>query len=124
MELGPRIEERLRTLGMSQSELARRAKVPQTTMNSLVRSSSRSSPHLVRIARELRTTPAYLTGETDDPSAEFPDEFDMSSDERTLIELFRGIAPKDRAAVLQLVRSLATSAATPLLQGEQQGFRR
>jgi phage repressor protein C with HTH and peptisase S24 domain len=52
---------------MSQSELARRVALGQTTINSLIRGDSRTSRHLHRIARELGTTPAYLTGETDDP---------------------------------------------------------
>jgi phage repressor protein C with HTH and peptisase S24 domain len=67
MTLGARIEERLSELGLSQSELARRAELPQSTINSLIRKGRRSSPHLMRIARELLTTPEYLTGDSDDP---------------------------------------------------------
>ena len=72
MELGRRIELRLQVLGISQAELARRADIPQTTVNSLIRSGRRSTPHLVKIARELQTTPAYLAGETDDPALDAP----------------------------------------------------
>ena len=53
---------------MSQAELARRIGVAQATIANLVRERSAGSKHLHAIARELRTTPAYLSGETDDPS--------------------------------------------------------
>ena len=72
MVLGRRIRHRAKQLGLTQAELARRAKVPQSTMNTLVNGNARWSPHLVRIANVLQTTVAYLTGETDDPDANAP----------------------------------------------------
>ncbi len=70
MTLGARIQSRLAALDMSQSELARRLSLAQTTVNSLVRGDSRTSTHLHRIARELQTTPSYLSGEIDDPAVD------------------------------------------------------
>ncbi len=72
MTLGARIEQRRKQLGISQAELARRVGVRQSTMNSLINGSSRSSRSIVRIAHHLHTTPAYLTGETDDPGQDLP----------------------------------------------------
>lgn len=72
MTLAQRIQARIEALGISQSELARRAGVPQTTVNSLVRGQRRSTPHIVRLAQVLQTTPAYLAGETDDASGDAP----------------------------------------------------
>ena len=66
MSVGGRVRDRLAEIGMSQSELARRVSVNQSTIAGLIAGRSRSSAHLHRIARELATTPAYLTGETDD----------------------------------------------------------
>ncbi len=66
--LGDRVEERLKKLGLSQAELARRVKVSQPTINALIRGNNTSSKHLHRIAAELETSPAYLAGETDDNS--------------------------------------------------------
>lgn len=64
--------ERLRKLmeqhGLSQSELGRRVGVTQATIYKLLTGVSYGSKHLHRIARELGTTPAYLTGETNDPA--------------------------------------------------------
>jgi len=69
MSVGARIAERLTATGLSQSELARRVGINQSTINALLRNATRSSAHLHKIARELQTTPAYLEGETDDPAA-------------------------------------------------------
>lgn len=69
MSLGERITLRLQELGMSQAELARRVKITQPSINHLIRKGAGGSAHLHKIARELETTPEYLTGETDNPSA-------------------------------------------------------
>ena len=71
MSLGERLEERLRVVGMSQTELAKRVGTRQSTINSLVKGGSRSSSYLHKIARELQTSVEYLTGETDDPSENY-----------------------------------------------------
>lgn len=68
MTLGERLTEQLAKRGLSQSELGRRIGVSQGTIAHLARGRSVGSKHLHAIARELGTTPAYLSGETDDPS--------------------------------------------------------
>jgi len=114
MSLATRIEERRKAIGISQAELARRIGVRQSTINSLVNGNSRTSRSLVKIARELRTTAAYLSGETDDPESELPDgDIALSSEERDWVDLLRAIPPKERAAALTLVRTIATSASSP-----------
>lgn len=67
MTLGDRIKSRLDALGMSQAALARAVGIAQPSVNHLIKRGAAGSAHLHKIARELRTTPAYLTGETDDP---------------------------------------------------------
>ncbi len=67
MTLGDRIAARLNELGMSQSELARRVGVTQPAIHKLINGTSRSSGVMHLIARALRTTAEYLTGEIDDP---------------------------------------------------------
>lgn len=122
MTVGQRISERLKALRMSQAELARRVGVDQSTINGLVRGSARSSQHLHRIARELRTTPAYLSGETEDPQGDavLPE---ITLEERDWLDMLRVIAPKDRKALMQLARTLATSAlAVAELQGKRHAF--
>lgn len=72
MALGDRIDARLKSLGISQAVLARRVGVSQPTIAHLVKGRSEGSKHLHAIARELQTTPAYLSGEIDDPDEGAP----------------------------------------------------
>ncbi len=64
-----RVREMLVSKGLSQTELARRVSVTQGAIAKIVSSNPSGSSHLHKIARELGTTPEYLTGETDDPSS-------------------------------------------------------
>jgi transcriptional regulator with XRE-family HTH domain len=105
---------------MSQAELARRLKLTQPTISDLVRGDSQSSVHLHKIARELATTPAYLTGETDDPAAEHPEE-QFTSEEREWVDLLRTLPTADRRATVRLLRLAASgvraaSAGVPQVQ--------
>ena len=104
MSLGARIEQRRQAVGISQAELARRVGVRQSTLNSLIRGDSRTSRSLLKIARELQTTAAFLTGETDDPAGEGPQ---LSSASNEMLGLFERLAPADQKALLQLARSLS-----------------
>ena len=72
MIVGERVSELLSRRGLTQAELARRAKLHQSTINGLVRGDQRSSTKIDKIARILATTPAYLEGETDDPDENAP----------------------------------------------------
>jgi len=65
---GDRLAGLMKERGFSQSELARRVGVSQATVWKLIKEPSQGSKHLHKIARILATTPAYLSGETDDPS--------------------------------------------------------
>ena len=67
MILAERMRKRMEECDVSQSELARRVGVSQTTIAKLVSGRGYGSKHLHRIARALATTPAYLDGEIDDP---------------------------------------------------------
>jgi transcriptional regulator with XRE-family HTH domain len=97
---------------MSQSELARRVKLNQSTIAGLITGKARSSAHLHRIARELGTTPAYLTGETDDPEADAPPMPELTGDRRELLEHFDVLPPAQQRLVMELVRSLAGTGVT------------
>lgn len=68
MIVGERLAERMRAAGYNQSSLARAIGVAQQTIGKLVTGQSSSSVHLLKMAQLLKTTPAYLEGETDDPS--------------------------------------------------------
>ena len=67
---GARVQERIVELGLSQAEVARAVKVSPQAIGKIVTGGTRESAKLYQIAKILRTTPEYLTGETDDPSTE------------------------------------------------------
>lgn len=122
MVIGDRIASRMREAGLSQAELARRVGVSQPTIFKLIHSNKKGSTHMHVIARELGTTPAYLMGETDDPDSELPD-YGLTAEEEEALALMRGLVPDDRKAVLQLIRSLATSAQSPAVHSPARLYR-
>lgn len=63
-----RVRQRMDERGLSQNGLAKRIGISQASIAKITGGHSFGSKHLHRIARELGTTPAWLTGETDDPS--------------------------------------------------------
>lgn len=107
---------------MSQAELARRARIPQTTVNSLIREDRRSSPHLVKIATVLQTSPAFLSGETDDPSEEVAATL-YSIEEIEWMEAIRSVDPKERSALLLLAKSLSAHRPSPTLHSTREEYR-
>ena len=70
-DLGGRILQRIEALGLTQSALARRVGITQPAIANLIKRGTGRSAHLHKIAAVLQTTPAYLTGETEDPTANF-----------------------------------------------------
>ena len=93
--------------GFSQAELARRVGVAQPTIFALIHRNKIGSKHIHKIARELGTTPAYLTGETDNPNEDAPAPATLDAESRELVERFTSLTPADRRALLQVARSMA-----------------
>lgn len=92
--------------GLTQSELARRVGVKQPSIGRLLSGQTRSTSVLVEIARELGTTPGYLTGEIDHPQAGSAQP-ELSDDEAQLLEKLRSLSPDDRRLVMSLTKKLA-----------------
>jgi transcriptional regulator with XRE-family HTH domain len=116
MVRGDRIAALMSDLGLTQAELARRVGVKQPTIFGLIHQNKTGSVHLHKVARELGTTPAYLSGETDDPTSQLPDEPELTAEERGLVDCLRLIQSKDRAALIQLARSLAGVCPEPTMR--------
>lgn len=117
-----RIAARMDELGLSQGELARRVGVSQPTIFKVLRGNKAGSRHLHQIARELRTTVAYIIGETDDPTAELPDE-SFSSQERDWIDLLRVVETEDRKAIIRLTRTAAQRSASTTIHDSKLEFK-
>ncbi|MCC2978886.1 helix-turn-helix domain-containing protein [Sphingomonas sp. IC4-52] len=105
--MSARLKQLMELRGLSQSELGRRVGVSQATIYKLLVGESYGTRHLHKIARELLTTPAYLTGETDDPDRDAPPEPLLAHGEQELLNCFRALSPEDHAALTQLARSLS-----------------
>lgn len=104
-----RLKARMAEVGVSQSELGRRIGVSQSAIYHLARGGAQGSKHLHKIARELATTVAYLTGETDDPDSDAPDDGVLSSGARELLAAFDQLPSRDKRALIQIATSLATA---------------
>jgi transcriptional regulator with XRE-family HTH domain len=99
--------------GIGQSELARRIGISQQAIGRLLSGDVRGTKHILAIAREVATTPAYLMEETDDPTREEPDALPLSHEQLELIECYDRLSRADQQAFLQLARSLAGRAPQP-----------
>ncbi len=62
--------EAMRLAGVNQSQLAERVGVKQPSIGRLISGETKTTRALDLIARALNTTPAYLKGETDDPTGD------------------------------------------------------
>lgn len=126
MVCGERIDELLGERGISQSELARRVGLRQSTINYLVSGRSQGSKHLHKIARELGTTAEYLMGETDDPEPDAPagNVVMLDSEARELLRLIERMSAADRRTLVQVARSMAkTPAESDTLHDHHRGYR-
>jgi transcriptional regulator with XRE-family HTH domain len=105
--IGERVKERMEAAKLTQTELARRVRLTQPTINNLIYRNKAGSSHIHKIARELGTTPEYLTGETDDPLRGAPSEPEVSGEEVRLLQIYRQLAKKDRSALKHLIERMA-----------------
>lgn len=112
MVIGERVKARLEAENLSQAELARRVGVSQPTIYGLIHSNKIGTKYLHLVARELRTTPAYLSGETDDPDADAPSPPEYTPDERAWVDYWRALDGDGRDAMVRVVR-LLTAGRTP-----------
>jgi len=62
---------------------------------------------LVKIARELQTTPAYLAGETDDPALDAPAPTLSSEDQEAVLGLYHSLESSGQKAVIEIMRTMA-----------------
>lgn len=113
MVVGARIQQLLEQQGLSQSELARRVGLRQSTVNMLINGHTQGSKHLHKIARVLGTTPAYLNGETNDPLSDSPDLASLTAQEQRLVDIYRDLPDKDRSALKRLIESMARKSPAP-----------
>lgn len=109
-----RLAGRIKASGLSYTKLAKEAGLHQPAISRLLKGQQYGTSRLHQLARALGTTPAYLSGETDDPLADGPSPPMLSHDELEWLNLYRGMNDQQRGAALTLLRPLVDPMATPL----------
>lgn len=113
MDFGNRLRTMRKASGLTQVELAKRARVAQATVSELERGASKAahSETLIALAKVLSCSPEWLSTGKGSPSAP------ISSGNPDLVELaqiFNELPPNLRAALMTTARSLlAASSTTP-----------
>ena len=105
MIIGSRVLERMNACNLSQAALARSVQLSQPTIHGLIHSNKIGSKHIHRIARVLRTTPAYLMGETDDPGTDAVQPL-LNPDEERWLSYWRSLNVDERDALVRVARLL------------------
>jgi len=113
MIVAERLKRRMAEKKVSQAELARRVNLQQSTINDLVHGKSQSSRKIREIARELRTTPEFLEGLSDDPDADISS-LPYSPEELELLDILAKLSPRDREMVREFAERLAGKGGTTL----------
>ncbi|NOW46682.1 hypothetical protein FHW96_002842 [Novosphingobium sp. SG751A] len=92
--------------------LAYEARVPSKVISDLTAGKLPQFLDLYEIARALKVSPEYLAGYTDDASQ---DAFALaySREDLEMLRHIQALSPSDRDSVMQIIQSLATSAASP-----------
>lgn len=103
-------------------ELARRVGVSQQAMWKIFSGQTKRTRFLSDIARELRTTPEYLTGKSNDPSAEalLPD---LTFEQRELLACFDSMDRTDQEMLLAMAMRLAERNAPGRVHARPQSYR-
>lgn len=86
MIIGERLLQRIEEQGLTQAEVGRRVGISQQSIARLT-SGAYSSRHLHKIARVLKTSPEYLTGEIDDPDIDAPLAVDPPSEQFVTVQM-------------------------------------
>lgn len=104
-----RFKELCKERGIKQAALFRAVGKDEFYASNLKRTKNVPVEFVESWAAALHTTPAYLMGETDDPSPEIKKEpagmaDGLTEEDRELIEAFRAASPEKRQAILALLK--------------------
>lgn len=94
--------------GLDQTDLAREVGATQGAISKIVQGKTANSRLIPKIAVVLGVPLGFLVGKTGD--ATDAGEVPLTSDERELVDLIQTLDPKNRAALIQIARALASGA--------------
>ena len=101
-----RMLEAMTVAKLGQAELARRVGVTPGAINQIAMGTTRKSRLLPDIARELHVSLEWLMGNVDDPAAGSAEA--LTGQERRLLEIYRQLPNRDRAALKLLLERMAS----------------
>lgn len=105
MTIGDRIRARREELGMSQSDLARKAGYKSRSSINKIENDDRGATreNLISIARALRVTPSYLMGWEESNASE------LTTIQEELIEKIFELTPDNQRTLIGIVETLLTA---------------
>lgn len=95
--IGNRVRTRRKQLGFSQQELAEMLGIRRPSISAIERGISRKSTYLLEMARALNVNPGWLTGETDNPSAQLI--------EANLTEILHSFSESEKEEALRFIQA-------------------
>lgn len=104
-----RFKDLCKQQGIKQAALFEMVGRPRTYSSDLKKVKNVPTEYIETWAAALHTSPAYLMGETDDPTATKKEPTGLvadglSDEDRELIEAFRAASPEKRQAILALLK--------------------
>lgn len=104
-----RIKERCKVTGVTQKHLCDSVNKGKQYLNNIWDGKCSPSDDELRIfASALGTTPAYLTGETDNPSRA-GEEVEITSEDEEMLTLFRALSPENKEILKKLIGQMSKS---------------
>lgn len=106
MNVGERIKLRRHQLGLSQNDLAALMNTSQQQIWRYEKGENKPTTDVIAaLATALETTADYLIGLSDEIKP-VGDESDLSTNERLLVNLYRGKPPEKQQTVLDVVKAI------------------
>lgn len=107
--LKTRIKQLCKETGISQKHLTDSIGRKNTYLNDIWNGKCAIKPEdLAAFASILGTTPAYLAGETDDPSRA-GEEAELTSEDEEMLTLFRTLSPENKEILKKLIGQMSKS---------------
>jgi transcriptional regulator with XRE-family HTH domain len=107
-----RIRSAMKEADVDQSELARRVGCTPGAINQILSGLTKRSRFLPEIAIVLGVSVGWLVGDSDDPHPWPGMKPPMTADEGRLLEIYRQLPKKDRAALKTLLERMAADTAS------------
>lgn len=104
-----RLKEAMESAGIDQSELARLVGCTPGAVNQILSGLTNRSRFLPDMASVLGVSWRWLAGETDDPSPNAVLEDRLTAQEQRLLEIYRQLPKKDRAALKTLIERMGAN---------------